>query len=86
MLLLIRKCDSHINFVGYNSQDTNRSGGENVYHLDLDLSPEEVKRMKQLALDRDLSVKEMVTRMVKYAINVKTDTSTKPVSYQKIKK
>lgn len=42
-----------------------------MYHLDLDLSSDEVKQLKQLALDRDESVKGMVTQMVKSAIETK---------------
>ncbi len=47
-----------------------------MYHIDLDLSPDQVKQLKRLAIDRDLSVKEMVTRMVKSTIELEI---SKPV-------
>ena len=41
-----------------------------MYHIGLDLTDEEVKKLKQLALSRDLSVKELVTKLAKDAIAV----------------
>lgn len=35
-----------------------------MYQVSLDLSPEEVKAMRQLALDRDTSVRGLLTRLV----------------------
>ncbi|MGR3295839.1 MAG: hypothetical protein ACUZ8A_06395 [Candidatus Bathyanammoxibius sp.] len=40
-----------------------------MYNLGLDLTPEEVKQLKQLALDNDLSVRAQVTKLVKKAIS-----------------
>lgn len=39
-------------------------GGENVYHIGLELTPDQVKKLKQLALDKDLKVKDLVTSLV----------------------
>ena len=35
-----------------------------MYHVSLELTPEQVKQLKQQALNRDLSVKAYVTRLV----------------------
>ena len=43
-------------------------GGENVYRVDLDLDAVEVKQLRQLALDRDTSVRGLVTNLVKQEI------------------
>ena len=73
LLLIIVGSDNRNN---PNGQDKSKTGGEDVYHIDLDLSPEQVKQLKRLAIDRDLSVKEMVTRMVKSTIELEI---SKPV-------
>ncbi len=39
-----------------------------MYHVDLDLSPDQVRQLHQLALDRGLKVRVMVTQMVESAI------------------
>ena len=35
-----------------------------MYRVDLDLDPTQVKQLKQLALDKDLPVRGLVTRLV----------------------
>jgi len=39
-----------------------------VYRVDLDLDPAQVKQLKQLALDKDLPVRGLVTNLVSKAI------------------
>jgi hypothetical protein len=39
-----------------------------VYHVGLDLTTEQIKQLKQLALLRDLAVKDLVTQLVVQAI------------------
>jgi hypothetical protein len=48
-----------------------------VYNLDLDLDREQVKQLKQLALDRDLPVRGLVTELVKEAIKVNQNKKVK---------
>lgn len=35
-----------------------------MYHVGLDLTPDQVKELKQLALKRDMKVKDLVTSLV----------------------
>ena len=39
-----------------------------MYRVDLDLDPAQVKQLKQLALDKDLPVRGLVTNLVSKAI------------------
>jgi hypothetical protein len=44
-----------------------------MYHVDLDLAPGEVKDLKRRALDESISVKELVTRLVRRELPRRTD-------------
>ena len=52
-----------------------------MYHIGLDLTDEEVKKLKQLALRLDASVKDLVTKLIKTAINM--DDPSKEVQKSK---
>jgi len=45
-----------------------RKEGRSLYRVDLDLDREQVKQLKQLALDRDTSVRGLVTQLVIHEI------------------
>jgi uncharacterized OsmC-like protein len=74
MLLLVTVgSDNRNNPNGQDKSKPNlKQGVRIVYHIDLDLSPEQVKQLKRLAIDRDLSVKELVTQVVKNTIEPKS--------------
>ena len=58
-----------------------------MYSVDLDLSREQVKQLKQLALNCDLPVRGLVTKLVTTAIALDSHTqSTRVKSENKIKK
>lgn len=48
-----------------------------MYSVDLDLSKEQVKQLRQLALDEDLPVRGLVTRLVRNAISVQPKKQNK---------
>jgi hypothetical protein len=54
-----------------------------MYHVDLGLTEKQVKGLKQLALDLDMTVKDLVTRMVVSSIESPDITKLKSTKIKK---
>ena len=57
-----------------------------MYSIDLDLSREQVKQLKQLALDCDLPVRGLVTKLVVDAISDNPKSARPPKLHSKSEK
>jgi hypothetical protein len=54
-----------------------RKGGNKMLHLVLDLDTDQIKELKRLAIDKDMTVKALVTQLTMKAIANKNNKNIK---------
>jgi len=57
-------CYDYLACQNYQDKQDYQKGGEDVYHVALDLSQEQIKQLKVLAATNSITVKDLVTGLV----------------------